>query len=430
MREPIMARQRRLLRQWGLSKFPPFADVPPKDDPERLATLFTGRDDELDLATQPLMRGENVLVRGAWGVGKTTFILQLLHALVGEAQAVKERLLPIYIDNFRGGTLQEFHRLLLFALATALADKDDDARAIAEAMKGISISHNRSRSIKGSIEINLFTFGTAGGEIGLESVAERRIGLDSPEYWIDELLRRGHKRYEHIVVAIDDLDKTDPRPNEFLKVRTLFDQALPILRDQRCAFILTGRTLTVAQDIYGSILGLFNRQIALDPLPPEDLRAIAVKTLNLVRHQARPDAHPFSDEAIARLAASSYVPRHFNRNCADVLDAAVRLDRDRLDGAAFDECFVEAQAKVAAEVEPQIRQLLYIARKYGGISQQNRRALDELGLGDFIEILPVLDYLVQRDLLVRENTIGGLRFIVSSRAERAALPPTDVSVES
>lgn len=423
MREPLLVRQRRFLEQWGLRRSPPFEEVPPKDDPKRLARLFTGRQQALDLAIQPLMRGANVLVRGAWGVGKTTFILHLLHELIAEAHAVRERLLPIYIDNFKGGTLPEFHRLLLFALATALANKDDDARTIAETMKGISIRHSRGRSLKGKVELNFFTFGTAGGEVGLESGAERHLGLDNPEYWIDELLRRAHRNrwYHRIVVAIDDLDKTDPRPNEFLKVRTLFDQALPILRDTRCAFILTGRTLTVAQDIYGSILGIFSHQITLEPMSAEDLRAIAVKTLNLVRYQERDDTYPFGEEAMTRLVVSSRgIPRHFNRNCTDVLDAAVRLGHTVLDGEPFAACFAETQARVAAEVEPQIRQLLYIARKHGGISQQNRGALDELGWGDFIEILPVLDYLVQQDLLIRENTIGGLRFIVAPRAERAA----------
>ena len=63
MRESLMVRQKDILSQWGLRQFPPFSDVPPKDDPRRLARLFTGREEELDLVIQPLMRGANVLVR-------------------------------------------------------------------------------------------------------------------------------------------------------------------------------------------------------------------------------------------------------------------------------------------------------------------------------------------------------------------------------
>ncbi len=423
MRESLMVRQKRILSQWGLRQFPPFSDVPPKDDPKRLARLFTGRQKELDQVIQPLMRGANVLVRGMWGVGKTTFILQTLHELSYEASQVRERLLPIYIDNFKGGTLTEFHRLLLFTLATALADKDDDARAIADAMRGISVSHKRAKSIKGKLEVSLFSVGSLGGEAGMESGMERQIGLDNPEYWIDELLTRARKRYQHIVIAIDDLDKTDPRPDEFLKVRSLFDSALSILRSDKCAFILTGRTLTVAQDIYGSILGVFNRQLWLQVMKPEELHEIAVKTLNLVRYEERPDAYPFTDEAVARLAASAIgLPRQFNRNCGDVLEAAIRLGYERLDAAAFDACFADVQANVAAEVDAQVRQMLYITQKNGGFSQDNRKALAELGWGDFIEVLPMLDYLVQRDLMSKQDYTTGIRFIVTPRAEKAAMP--------
>jgi len=428
MRESLMVRQKGILSQWGLRQFPPFSDVPPKDDPRRLARLFTGREEELDLVIQPLMRGANVLVRGMWGVGKTTFILQALHELSYEASQVKERLLPIYIDNFKGGTLAEFHRLILFALATALSDKDDEARAITEAMRGVSVSHKRAKSIKGKFDVSLFSVGSLGGEAGIESGVERQIGLDNPEYWVEELLTRARRRYQHIVIAIDDLDKTDPRPDEFLKVRSLFDGALPILRSEKCAFILTGRTLTVAQDIYGSILGIFNRQLQIQVLKREELHEIAVKTLNLVRREERTNAYPFSDEAIGRLAASAVgLPRQFNRNCADVLEAAVRLGHETLDAVAFEACFADVQANVAAEVDAQVRQLLYIAQKNGGFSQDNRKALAELGWGDFIEVLPMLDYLVQRDLMVRQDYASGIRFIVTPRAEKAAMllpPPT------
>lgn len=421
MIEPIALRRKKMLSKWGLKHVPPFSDVPPKDDPKRLARLFTGRRDELDRVILPLLDGRNVLVRGMWGVGKTTFILQTLHELSYQAGLLKERLLPIYIDNFKGGTLLEFHRLILFALATALAHKDEEARALLEAMRGISISHKRTKAIRGRFEVNIFTVASLGGEAGVESGTERQVGLDNPEFWIEELLARARKRYQHIVIAVDDLDKTDPHPDKFLQARTMFDGALPLLRSDKCAFILTGRTLTVAQDIYGSILGIFHRQLQLPVMKPEELREIAIKTLNLAREEERSDAYPFSDKAIAEIAAKSYgIPRQFNLNCADVLEAAVRLGYETLDAEAFARCFADVQATISADVEAQVRQLLYIAQKHGGFSQENRKALDELGWGDFLEVLPLLEYLVQRDLMVRQDYVGGMRFIVSPRAERAA----------
>lgn len=427
MVEPIAIRRAKMLPKWGLKQVPPFSDVPPKDDPKRLGRLFTGRREELDRVILPLLDGRNVLVRGMWGVGKTTFILQTLHELSYQASLLKERLLPIYIDNFKGGTLAEFHRLILFALATALADKDEEARTIVEAMRGVSVSHKRTKAIQGKFAVNLFTVASLGGEAGLESGTEKRMGLDNPEYWVEEFLKRAHKRFQHVVIAVDDLDKTDPHPDKFVQVRTMFDGALPLLRSDRCAFILTGRTLTVAQDIHGAILGIFHRQLQLPVLTPEELREIAIKTLNLVRHEERPDAYPFSDETIAELAARSYgIPRQFNLNCADVLEAAVRLGYETLDAKAFARCFADVQATISADVEAQVRQLLYIAQKHGGFSQDNRKALDELGWGDFLEVLPLLDYMVQRDLMICQDYASGMRFIVSARAVKAAeLPPHD-----
>ena len=161
--EPIAVRRKRILKEWGLRQPPPFSDVPPKDDPRRLAHLFTGRQEELDRVILPLLDGRNVLIRGMWGVGKTTFILQTLHELSYQASQVKERLLPIYIDNFKGGTLAEFNRLILYALATALSDKEAEAKSLAEAMRGISISHRRTKAIKGSFDVSLFSVGSLGG---------------------------------------------------------------------------------------------------------------------------------------------------------------------------------------------------------------------------------------------------------------------------
>ena len=424
MDEPIAVRRARMLPKWGLKQVPPFSGVPPKDDPKWLACLFTGRREELDRVILPLLDGRNVLVRGMWGVGKTTFILQALHELSYQAGLLKERLLPIYIDNFKGGTLAEFHRLILFALATALAPKDEEARTILEAMRGISVSHKRTKAVRGKFELNLFTVASLGGEAGIEAGTERQCGPDNPEYWVEELLKRAHKRFQHVVIAMDDLDKTDPRPDKYLQVRAMFDSALPLLRSGKCAFILTGRTLTVAQDIYGAILGIFHRQLQLPVLRPEELRGIAIKTLNLVRQEERPDVYPFSDEAIAEMAAGSYgIPRQFNLNCADVLEAAVRLGCETLDAEGFARCFADVQATISADVEAQMRQLLYVAQKNGGFSQDNRKALNELGWGDFLEVLPLLEYLVQRDLMVRQDYAGGLRFIVSSRAAKAAESP-------
>ncbi|PKO22294.1 MAG: hypothetical protein CVU38_10300 [Chloroflexi bacterium HGW-Chloroflexi-1] len=172
-------------------------------------------------------------------------------------------------------------------------------------------------------------------------------------------------------------------------------------------------------------------QLQLPVLKSEELREIAIKTFNLARQEERADAFPFDDRAIAEIAAKSYgIPRQFNLNCADVLEAAVRLGYETLDAEAFARCFADVQATISADVEAQVRQLLYVAQKHGGFSQDNRRALDELNWGDFLEVLPLLDYLVQRDLMVRQDYTGGMRFVISPRAEKAAQQPASLADKS
>lgn len=421
MSKPVALRRAEMLEKWDFSAIPPFSDVPPKDNPKLLSRLFTGRAKELERAILTLLDGNNLLVRGVWGVGKTAFILHTLHEFSAQAALIRQKTLPIYIDNFRGGALSDFYRPVLFALSMALADKDKDAASIADAVRGIYLTHTKSKTVKGQAEINLLTMGKLGGEIGLDSNAEKKLSVENPEYWVEELIARARKRYDYVIIAIDDLDKTDPNPTEFVKVREMFDGALSLLRNKGCAFILAGRTLTVAQDIYARILGIFREQILLPKLQPEELNEIAVKTMNLVRRKSTDNTYPLQAEAMNQLIMKSGGnPRQFNRNCADVLATAIRLGIEIINQKTFQICFEEVQANVGANIDGHVRQLLYIAHKYGGFSQDNRKALQELNRDDFIEVLPLLEELVEKDLMYREEGMSGPRFLVSPRAETAA----------
>ena len=86
-----IVRYRGTVRRWGLTDVP-FRATPP-EDPAKLSRLFYGRHRELDLALPALYEGRNVLVRGLWGVGKTTFILYLLHRLQQETSTLGEAML-------------------------------------------------------------------------------------------------------------------------------------------------------------------------------------------------------------------------------------------------------------------------------------------------------------------------------------------------
>jgi hypothetical protein len=224
---------------------------------------------------------------------------------------------------------------------------------------------------------------------------------------------------------VDDLDKA--RPENVRLVQTMLQGALPLLRSDKCAFILTGLTLPLAHmaafDLYGSMLGLFDEAIQLNVLSPDELRTIAVKTLNLVRRQERDDSYPFDEEAIAEAATRSHgIPRLFNVICARVLEQAALQEIEVIDQDTFGACYEAVQIGVSAEVTPQMRSVLAIAsRTPGGFSSEMPdEVLDELGFTTFVELMPLAEYLVANDLMIRQEYEGGVRYIVADLASRAA----------
>lgn len=78
-------------KKWDLRENP-FNATPP-DDPQLLAQIFYGRDLELDIAIPTLYEGNNILVRGTWGIGKTALILNLIYQLQQEVAAQEEKML-------------------------------------------------------------------------------------------------------------------------------------------------------------------------------------------------------------------------------------------------------------------------------------------------------------------------------------------------
>lgn len=412
-------------KRWGWKATPPFRVEPPIDDAGQLARLFTGRQTELSRVILPLYNGRNVLVRGMLGVGKSAFILRVLHELDAQAKAAREKILPIYIYHFYGGTTDAFYRLILYALSGVLADEDDEARGIQDALRGLKVTAGRSKGVSGKVGVHIFQVAEAevGGEIGRET--SREFTLENPHYFVDEFLKRATKRFGRLVIAVDDLDKA--RPENVRLVQTMLQGALPLLRSDKCAFILTGLTLPLAHmaafDLYGSMLGLFDEAIQLNVLSPDELRTIAVKTLNLVRRQERDDSYPFDGEAIAEAATRSHgIPRLFNVICARVLEQAALHEIEVIDQDTFSACYEAVQIGVSAEVTPQMRSVLAIAsRTPGGFSpEMPDGVLDELGFTTFVELMPLAEYLVANDLMIRQEYEGGVRYIVADLASRAA----------
>jgi len=158
----------------------PFNPQPPLHDPAKLANFFSGRETDLRRAVRTLFYGENTMVRGSWGIGKTAFMLTLLQRLHDEARAAKVRILPIYVPEFKGADVDSFYRAVLYAIARNLAPKEELAEQVLEAMTGIHVS--RERRTKGGAKVSVRVTPLAEVEGALEASrgTERELAVEHP----------------------------------------------------------------------------------------------------------------------------------------------------------------------------------------------------------------------------------------------------------
>jgi len=403
-RRNILSMKAHLLQTWGLRDSPPFRGVP-SGDVERLMQVFVNRDEEIQRAILTLDDGENILVRGMTGIGKTAFIMATLYEMEREANALGQPVLPIHIRQFAGGSREEFYRVVLYAIAKQLGPRYKRAREIVRALTGEQITRGRSRGLSAGIEVQVPQLFTAkgGGEIGRDESQVLRI--EHPEHFVDELLNAAlKKKYRRVIIAVDDIERC---PNQGT-IKTMLESTLDLIRDKRCAFILTGRTLTILEDVYATGLDIFNETIPLKPLSPDQLRLIAIHTLNLVRHH--PDetsVYPFTDGVIDMIASKSFgIPRQFILLCGKMLKLAVESGDQELTPQVFERLFEQYQDELAdSDMLPDIRRILYLGLQQGGFSISKHAELDQvfeiLGITTLHQFVDFADNLVQQDLLQR-----------------------------
>lgn len=400
--EGILQRKARLLKSWGMTDNPSFRGVP--GDVDELMRVFVNRENEMQRAILTLDDGENILVRGMTGIGKTAFIMAVLYQMEQQYQTLKQKILPIHIRQFAGGTRDDFYRVILYALAKRLAPGNKRAREIVYALTGEQISTSRSRSLTAGIEVQLpqvFAVKTE-GEIGGEK--SETLTIAHSEHFLDELLEIAAKKYKRVIFAVDDLERVHNQGS----IKTMLESTLDLIRDKRCSFILTGRTLTILEDVYASGLDIFNETIPLKPLSPQELRLIAIRTLNLVRQSpSEISVLPFTDEVIEIIASKSFgIPRQFVLLCGRILKIAIENGAEKLNTDVFQRSFEQLQDEVAEkEVPPDIRRILYLGLQQGGFSISKDADLDQvfdvLGITTLRQFVDFADNLVQQDLLQR-----------------------------
>jgi hypothetical protein len=392
----VLQTYRQTLQQWGLNEIP-FQATPP-EDPKTLRRIFHGRQTELEKGLPALYEGRNVLVRGLWGVGKTTFILYLLDRLQQEMAQLNETALILYIGRFVGETVEDFFLAILGPLAEKLAETEAEARPIRDALSGLQVSRTQQGQVEGKIDLQFFSVGGA-----WQKGQEQQWQLQNVYTTLVKLLDLTQSRYSKVIIALDDLDKKEPS-----QAQEMLDSATDLLRrgQGKRAFLLTGRFTSILRDLSEQALGLFSERIELSRMTTDDLRHIAINYLNLARPRMSNALTPFNEATIGQIAEyANHIPRQFNQICDKVMRRAASQGISQIDEAALAQIWPGIQAEFNQELTPGMRRLLHVARRSGGLSPDiEDETLDDLGVETFVELLPMLSELESKDWLIRDES--------------------------
>lgn len=378
---------------WGLSEIP-FTESAIELGQKQLRQLFTGRENELRQVFN-LVRGrerKRIFVYGWVGIGKTAFLREIIGVL--ERNAPKT--LASYISLLPG---MDLSTAALIALARKLP-KDEYAQHLLTQM-GLPASQ---RAVEKKTTVKAGLSGS-----GVETT-EETSPFSRPLYpaaSFEALLDRAYQKFDRVVIGIDDLEKRNP------------DLIRQMLRDEQgllksnAWFFLTGHPATITHDILARELGLFDLALELKPLDQTTSYRMLVNYLNSVRPKEKqrnydePQAvWPFTpDTAREMCARSEGIPRMLNRLGSYVLLKAAELGAPMITPDVFQAGveFADQQLRGQSGLTIEEMYILELVLDKGVLSDESvtLEELDKVRAKEFREILPILDNLVQRDLLKR-----------------------------
>ncbi len=406
----ILIKEKKMLEMWDLDHLP-FYPTPP-EDVEYFMKIFTGREREVEQAIQTLYHGQNVLVRGMWGIGKTAFLIGTLENMRIEGESIDKKFYTSIIKDFKGDTCDDLYKAVLLSIADNLANEfdDEDAKDLVNNLVGHKTSRTSSETATAKGGLKIPTLAEVGGQ--LEEKSEQMDSLDEIDtrHFLNIYIKKALKKYDKLIIAIDDLDKKSPN-----QVKVMLDEALSMIRDKRISFLMTGRTLSISEDIYSSILGIQTETIILKEFDTDKLKVMARSYMNVARTNNKTDFFPFDEEVIELIATKSLgIARQFMVVAERILFIAIRHEINKIDVASFEKCFSEVQNEVSLKLSPHMRHILYLAKQPSGLSEDiSDSKLDELNVKTYIELLPELNELVQKDLLVKLDDGRSTRFEAS-----------------
>lgn len=381
-----------------------------------LQQIFTGRETELRRIFSLFQSRERrrILVYGRIGIGKSTFMLEVLSVL----QRKKKDMLTTYISLPANLDLAT---TALIALAQAMPNDEWAQRQLYQ--MGIPtemILKERSSEVGGNLVINA-------------KASEKDLPINKPQYptvSLETLIDRAQEKYpEGVLIAIDDLDKQDPSI-----VRKLMHDAQGMLKG-RAWFMLTGHPIGgMTGDLLTTERGLFDLKLELEELDQPTTYKMLINYLNSARInndcEDPRSVLPFLPETAKRFCEVSLgKPRLFNRLGSIVLSTAADLHAATITPEVLGKGLKAAARSLPLQAmltfqEERVRALL-LAR--GGLSDETvlMEDLQQLGVRTFNELIPILERLEEADLAHQLNQDDSKAFAPTLPAADDELLPND-----
>ncbi len=373
--EAYTDRPSRLPEGWNLSRNP-FHKDPPGD--ELIDETFVGRKAEMlrvGDAFWDLPR--NVMIRGGYGMGKTTFAKKILRELA----ITQSRKFLVSYEALAGDRPIDFLHAVLKALSAALR-----------------VTHAEAEGIyKGLLDNERY---------------------DHPDLHIRHLIEHANAEYDRIVVVIDELEK---RPNR--TIQEIIIQGRPIF-DLPCSFLIPGRLLDAMSHVDSSAFGVFIDTIDLEPFNHEDSLEILRRNLFHARAYAAEEMspiHPFADDVAERLISDARgIPRVIHAIAFSLLLGALADTLKRgepvsiIDMDAYKKYLYLAGAEVYAGTDQRAREVIRTLGRHGGYV--DLRNLDEF-LDDKFPLdanLEIVEDLTHNDLLIKAESAVSVHYALSA----------------
>ena len=419
----IFAEEANKFERLGLRNMPFFET--PVGNASVVSSVFTGRDTELRQAARLLIGNERrrILVYGRIGIGKSAFLIKLL----SELRDYRKNMLVVQTSLED----DDLAKTALIALAKAMPN-DELARRDLYSM-GINPENPfKKKTSEAGVKTPL---------VGTFAEEDTYIPeLKNPTANFDILLKRAQSQYkEGILIAIDDLDKKEPK-----RVRELMHNAQGLLKGNAW-FVLTAHPTGITGDLLTSERGLFDLRLKLEELDPKTLYEMLINYLNSVRignsctDPENPDSVlPFLPDTAQRFCDESRGrPRLFNRLGLVVLNKALELGEDRITPDVLEAGIQSAYAdfRERAALEVQTKKVLSLLERKGQLSDETITYddLESLNFSSFSELVPYLERLEEVDLAYRRDREDATEYeptlLPGSTEAIAALPPDDSDSE-